>query len=187
MSSSAASDAGDARLLVRAICGGEADTDRLEEERARGLTIEIGFAEWKLPDGVEVGIVDLPGHEKFVRNMVAGATGMDCVLLVVAADDGVMPQTREHLQIMTLLGLRTGAVALTKIDLVEPDMRDLVVEDVRALLGGTFLADAPLFPVSSTTGVMWRSAMRTASIATSKQSLGLLAAITGTGASALRP
>jgi selenocysteine-specific elongation factor len=138
--------------LVRALAGGEADTDRLEEERTRGLTIEIGYAEWRLPDGVEVGIVDLPGHEKFVRNMVAGATGMDCVLLVVAADDGVMPQTREHLQIMTLLGLRTGAVALTKIDLVDPDLRELVVEDVRALLAGTFLQDAPLFPVSSTTG-----------------------------------
>jgi len=138
--------------LVRALVGGEADTDRLKEEKARGLTIEVGYAEWRLPDGVEVGIVDVPGHEKFVRNMVAGASGMDCVLLVVAADDGVMPQTREHLQIMTLLGLRAGAVALTKIDLVDGDMRLLVEEDVRALLRGTFLEGAPFFPVSSTTG-----------------------------------
>ena len=138
--------------LVRALVGGEADTDRLKEERARGLTIEIGYAEWRLGDGTEVGIVDVPGHERFVRNMVAGATGMDCVLLVVAADDGAMPQTREHLQIMSLLGMRTGAVALTKIDLVDPEMRELVEEDVRGVLRGTFLDGAPLFPVSSTTG-----------------------------------
>ncbi len=138
--------------LVRALVGTEGDTDRLKEERARGLTIDIGYAEWRLPDGVEVGIVDVPGHEKFVRNMVAGATGMDCVLLVVAADDGAMPQTREHLQIMSLLGMKVGAVAVTKIDLVDADMRELVVEDVRGLLAGTFLEGAPLFPVSSTTG-----------------------------------
>jgi selenocysteine-specific elongation factor len=138
--------------LVRALSGGEGDTDRLKEEKARGLTIEIGYAEWRLSDGTEVGVVDVPGHEKFVRNMVAGATGMDCVLLVVAADDGAMPQTREHLQIMSLLGMRTGAVALTKIDLVDPDMRELVAEDVRALVAGTFLEGAPIFPVSSATG-----------------------------------
>ncbi len=138
--------------LVRALTGGEGDTDRLKEERARGLTIEIGYAEWRLGDGTEVGIVDVPGHEKFVRNMVAGATGMDCVLLVVASDDGAMPQTREHLQIMSLLGVKVGAVAVTKIDLVDPGMRELVVEDVRGLLAGTFLDGAPLFPVSSTTG-----------------------------------
>ncbi|MCK6480324.1 MAG: selenocysteine-specific translation elongation factor [Planctomycetes bacterium] len=138
--------------LVRALVGAEGDTDRLKEERARGLTIDIGYAEWRLPDGVEVGIVDVPGHERFVRNMVAGATGMDCVLLVVAADDGAMPQTREHLQIMSLLGMRVGAVAVTKIDLVDPEMRELVLEDVRGLLAGSFLEGAPLFPVSSTTG-----------------------------------
>ncbi len=138
--------------LVRALVGTEGDTDRLKEEKDRGLTIDIGYAEWRLPDGVEVGIVDVPGHERFVRNMVAGATGMDCVLLVVAADDGAMPQTREHLQIMSLLGMKVGAVALTKIDLVDPEMRELVVEDLRTLLAGTFLADAPVFSVSSTTG-----------------------------------
>jgi selenocysteine-specific elongation factor len=138
--------------LVRALTGAEGDTDRLKEERARGLTIEIGYAEWRLADGTEVGLVDVPGHEKFVRNMVAGATGMDCVLLVVAADDGAMPQTREHLQIMSLLGMKVGAVAVTKIDLVDPEMRELVLDDVRALLRGTFLEGAPLFPVSSTTG-----------------------------------
>ncbi len=139
--------------LVRALTGAEGDTDRLKEERARGLTIEIGYAEWRLADGTEVGIVDVPGHEKFVRNMVAGATGMDCVLLVVAADDGAMPQTREHLQILSLLGVKAGAVAVTKIDLVvDPGMRELVLEDVRGLLAGTFLEGAPIFPVSSTTG-----------------------------------
>ena len=139
--------------LVRALVDGDGtDTDRLKEERDRGLTIDIGYAEWKLPDGLEVGIVDVPGHERFIRNMVAGATGMDSVLFVVAADDGVMPQTREHLQIMTLLGLRCGAVALTKVDIVDPEMRELVEEDVRDLLAGTFLQDAPLFPVSSVTG-----------------------------------
>ncbi|HEU4394000.1 MAG TPA: selenocysteine-specific translation elongation factor [Planctomycetota bacterium] len=138
--------------LVRALVGGDAETDRLKEEKARGLTIEVGYAEWRLPDGVEVGIVDVPGHEKFVRNMVSGASGMDCVLLVVAADDGAMPQTREHLQIMSLLGIRAGAVALTKIDLVDPEMRELVAEDLKGLLRGTFLEGAPFFPVSSTTG-----------------------------------
>jgi selenocysteine-specific elongation factor len=138
--------------LVRALVGAEAQTDRLKEERDRGLTIDIGYAEWKLDGGLEVGIIDVPGHERFVRNMVAGATGMDCVLLVVAADDGVMPQTREHLQIMTLLGLRSGAVAVTKIDMVDEEMRELVMEDIRDLLRGTFLEGAGLHPVSNTTG-----------------------------------
>ncbi len=138
--------------LVRALVGAEADTDRLKEERERGLTIDIGYAEWRLADGVEVGIVDVPGHERFLRNMVAGATGMDCVLLVVAADDGVMPQTREHLQVMSLLGIRAGVVAVTKIDLVDAELRELVAEDVGELMRGTFLDGAPVVPVSSTTG-----------------------------------
>lgn len=126
--------------------------DRLKEEKERGLTTDIGYAHFRLADGSVVGIVDVPGHERFVKNMVAGATGIDYVLLVVAADDGVMPQTREHLEIMSLLGLERGAVVLTKIDLVEKDFVDLVLEDLRATLAGSFLEEAPVFPVSSTTG-----------------------------------
>jgi len=100
--------------LLRALAGAEQDTDRLAEERERGLTIDVGYAELVLDDGVEVGVVDVPGHEKFIRNMVAGATGIDVVMLVVAADDGVMPQTREHLQIMSLLGLRSGVIVSSR-------------------------------------------------------------------------
>jgi selenocysteine-specific elongation factor len=135
--------------LVRALTG--IDPDRLKEERERGMTIDLGFARFRLPDGRTVGIVDVPGHERFIRNMVAGATGIDIVLLVVAADDGVMPQTREHLAIMTLLGVQRGLVALTKIDAVESGMVDLAIEDVRATVRGTFLEDAPILPVSSVT------------------------------------
>ncbi|HIU17806.1 MAG TPA: selenocysteine-specific translation elongation factor [Candidatus Avidesulfovibrio excrementigallinarum] len=136
--------------LVRALTG--IDCDRLEEEKRRGITIELGFAHWRLPDGSELGIVDVPGHEKFVRNMVAGASGIDFVLLVVAADEGVMPQTREHLEICSLLGIRYGLVALTKIDMVDADLRRLAEEDVRAELSGTFLEKAPILPVSAVTG-----------------------------------
>ncbi len=129
--------------LVRALTG--TDPDRLKEERQRGLTIDLGFARFELPDGRVVGIVDVPGHERFVRNMVAGATGTDLVMLVVAADDGVMPQTREHLAIMQLLGVQRGFVALNKIDLVDPELVELAAEDVRE-------AGAPVVPVSATTG-----------------------------------
>ena len=135
--------------LVRALTG--IDPDRLKEERERGMTIDLGFARFALPDGRTVGIVDVPGHERFIRNMVAGATGIDIVLLVVAADDGVMPQTREHLAIMTLLGVQRGIVALTKIDAVERGMVELAAEDVRATVRGTFLEGAPILPVSSVT------------------------------------
>src|SRR5688572_7772538 len=128
--------------LVRSLTG--IDPDRLKEEKERGLTIDLGFAPLQLPDGRTVGIIDVPGHERFVRNMVAGATGIDLVVLVVAADDGVMPQTREHLDIMGLLGLERGIIALNKIDMVEPGMADLAEEDVRAAVQGTFLADAPV-------------------------------------------
>ncbi|MCE9637115.1 MAG: selenocysteine-specific translation elongation factor, partial [Planctomycetes bacterium] len=139
--------------LLRALSSGDAaDVDRLAEEQQRGLTIDVGYAELTLDDGVEVGVVDVPGHEKFVRNMVAGATGIDVVLFVVAADDGVMPQTREHLQIMSLLGLTTGVVALTKADLVDEEMLELVRSDVSDLVRGTFLEHAQLLAVSSTTG-----------------------------------
>ncbi len=126
--------------------------DRLKEEKERGLTTDIGYAHFELRTGSIVGIVDVPGHERFVKNMVAAATGIDYVLLVVAADDGVMPQTREHLQIMSLLGLERGAVVLSKIDLVDAEFAELAAEDLRSLLAGTFLERAPVFPVSSVTG-----------------------------------
>jgi selenocysteine-specific elongation factor len=138
--------------LLRALAGHDTDTDRLAEEQARGLTIDVGYAELTLDDGVEVGVVDVPGHEKFVRNMVAGATGIDVVLFVVAADDGVMPQTREHLQIMSLLGLASGVVALTKCDLVDAEMLELVQADVADLVRGTFLEAARTIPVSAVSG-----------------------------------
>ncbi len=135
--------------LVKALTG--TDTDRLKEEKARGITIELGFAFLDLPSGQRLGIVDVPGHEKFVKNMVAGATGIDLVALVIAADEGVMPQTREHLDICSLLGVRTGLVVLTKIDMVDEEWLGLVQEDVAEYLSGTFLAGAPIVPVSSAT------------------------------------
>ncbi len=139
--------------LVRALAGGRADdVDRLAEEQARGLTIDVGYAELTLDDGTEIGVVDVPGHEKFVRNMVAAATGIDVVLLVVAADDGVMPQTREHLQIITILGLTVGCVALTKADAVDEGTLELAREEVVELVRGTFLEGAAILPVSSVTG-----------------------------------
>jgi selenocysteine-specific elongation factor len=116
------------------------------------MTIDLGFARFQLPDGRTVGVVDVPGHERFVKNMVAGASGIDVVVLVVAADDGVMPQTREHLAIMTLLGLTRGLVALTKIDVVEPALVELAMLDVQATVRGTFLEHAPILPISSITG-----------------------------------
>src|SRR5258705_1829494 len=147
--------------LVRALTG--VDTDRLPEEKRRGITIDLGFAPLVL-DGVgTVGVVDVPGHEAFVRTMVAGATGIDLALLVVAADEGVIPQTREHLAILSLLGVRSGVVALTQADLVDADWLALVEEDVRGALAGTALADAVLVPVSATTGAgldALRSALR---------------------------
>lgn len=133
--------------LIKALTG--VDTDRLKEEKERGITIELGFASLSLPSGHTLGIVDVPGHEKFIRNMVAGAAGIDLVLMVIAADEGVMPQTKEHLQICSLLGITTGLVALTKIDLVEKDWLDLVRSEIADYLQDTFLADAPIVPVSA--------------------------------------
>ena len=136
--------------LVRALTG--VDTDRLPEEKRRGITIDLGFAPLVL-DGIgTLGVVDVPGHEAFVRTMVAGATGIDLALLVVAADEGVMPQTREHLSILSLLGVQFGVVALTKCDLVDAEWLALVEEDVRATLATTSLARAPLVAVSAATG-----------------------------------
>lgn len=136
--------------LVRVLTG--TDPDRWAEEKERGMTIDLGFARMTLPDGRQVGLVDVPGHERFLRNMVAGATGIDLVLLVVAADDGVMPQTREHLEIMDLLGVREGMLVLNKIDLVDEEMADLAAEELREVTQGTFLEDAPLLRLSATTG-----------------------------------
>ena len=136
--------------LVRALTGME--TDRLKEEKARGITIELGFAHLDLPCGHRLGIVDVPGHERFVRNMVAGAAGIDLVAFVVAADEGIMPQTREHFEICRLLGVKRGLVIITKRDMVEPDWLELVSDEVREFLKGSFLENAPMLAVSSISG-----------------------------------
>jgi selenocysteine-specific elongation factor len=136
--------------LVRALTG--RDTDRLREEHRRGISIELGFAHLDLDEHTRLGIVDVPGHEKFVRQMVAGAGGMDLALLLVAADESVMPQTVEHLDVLRLLGVRSGLVVLTKIDLVEKDIVELVKAEVEDLVRGTFLQGSRVVPVSSTTG-----------------------------------
>lgn len=136
--------------LVQALTG--IDTDRLKEEKKRGITIELGFAHLDLPCGHRLGVVDVPGHERFVKNMVAGASGIDLVAFVVAADEGIMPQTTEHFEICQLLGLKNGFIVITKKDMVEPDWLEMVIDEVRTYFADSFLADAPLFPVSSTTG-----------------------------------
>src|ERR1700750_1009341 len=127
--------------LVKALTG--IDCDRLPEEKSRGITIDIGFATLD-PGDFRLGIVDVPGHERFVKNMLAGATGVDLALLVIAADDSVMSATRRHLGILRLLGLRHGVIALTKCDLVDETTRDVVAMEARDLVRGTFLADAPI-------------------------------------------
>ncbi|MBA3029641.1 MAG: selenocysteine-specific translation elongation factor [Desulfobacteraceae bacterium] len=136
--------------LVKALTG--TDTDRLKEEKERGITIELGFASLDLPGGRHLSIVDVPGHEKFVKNMVAGASGIDMVAMIIAADEGVMPQTREHLEICALLGIRYGLVVLTKADMVDEEWLELAKEDVMDFVQGTFLEDQPMISVSSTTG-----------------------------------
>jgi len=130
----------------------ERDPDRLSEEKERGITIELGFTWLDLPDGTRTGIIDVPGHERFVSNMLAGAGGIDLALLVVAADEGVMPQTREHLGILSLLGIPRGVIAITKCDLAEEDFIELVEEDVRDHVKNTFLENAPIIRTSSATG-----------------------------------
>jgi selenocysteine-specific elongation factor len=136
--------------LVRALTG--QDTDRLKEEKERGISIDLGFAYLDLPDGSRAGVVDVPGHERFIRNMLAGAHGIDLVLFVVAADDGVMPQTEEHLDILHLLGVSDGIVAITKVDLVDEARVAAVREEVEILLVDSVLEGAPIVPVSSVTG-----------------------------------
>ncbi|MBM3790153.1 MAG: selenocysteine-specific translation elongation factor [Acidobacteria bacterium] len=135
--------------LVRALTG--IDPDRLKEEKARGITIDLGFAHAEI-DGIQIGFVDVPGHERFVKNMLAGVGGIDFVLMVEAADESVMPQTREHFDICRLLGIRAGLVAITKIDLVEPDLVELVRQETQELVQGSFLEGAPVLPVSTRTG-----------------------------------
>ena len=136
--------------LVRALTG--VDTDRLEQEKQRGISIELGYAYQPLENGGVLGFVDVPGHERFIHTMLAGAAGIDFALLIVAADDGVMPQTREHLGILDLLGIARGAVALTKTDRVDAARAAEVENDLRQLLADTALAGAPVFPVSAVTG-----------------------------------
>src|SRR5215831_14047028 len=136
--------------LVAALTG--VDTDRLKEEKARGISIDLGFAYLPAPDGSVLGFVDVPGHEKFIRNMLAGATGIDFVLLVVAADDGVMPQTREHLAIVDLLGIRHGIVAVTKADLADAPQQAEIASEIAGLLSGTGLAGVDIVPVSTVNG-----------------------------------
>jgi selenocysteine-specific elongation factor len=136
--------------LVLALTG--TDPDRLKEEKERGITLDLGFASLDLPSGSRLGIVDVPGHEGLIKNMLAGVGGMDIVMLVIAADEGIMPQTREHLAICDLLRVKTGLIALTKIDMVEKDWLALVQEEVRSFVKGTFLEKAPIIPLSSKTG-----------------------------------
>ena len=137
--------------LVKALTG--IDPDRLKEEKERGITIDIGFADLAYPDdNLTVGIVDVPGHEKLISNMLAGAGGIDMVLMVIAADEGIMPQSREHLSICNLLNIQSGLIAITKSDLVEKDWLTLVTEEIGDFVTGTFLEDAPIVPVSSKTG-----------------------------------
>ncbi|MBO8168719.1 MAG: selenocysteine-specific translation elongation factor [Thermoanaerobacteraceae bacterium] len=137
-------------VLVEALTG--VKTDRLKEEQERGISIELGFAAFKLPDGTRVGVVDVPGHERFIRQMLAGVAGIDIVLFVVAADESIMPQTREHLAILDLLQVKNGIVVITKADLVDEDWLELVKEDIKETLAGTVLEDAPIVPVSAVTG-----------------------------------
>ncbi len=137
-------------VLVKALTG--TDTDRLKEEKERGISIELGFAYLKLPGGLQAGIVDVPGHERFIKNMLAGVGGIDLVLLVIAADEGVMPQTREHLEIIQLLQVEKGTVVLTKKDLVDQEWLDMVHEEVDEFLQGTVLENAPVIAVSAVTG-----------------------------------
>src|SRR5208283_449532 len=137
--------------LVKALTG--IDPDRLKEEKERGITIDLGFASISYQDGLTVGIVDVPGHERLIKNMLAGAGGLDIVLMVIAADEGIMPQSREHLAICELLQIKAGIIALSKADLVEQDWLSLVSEDIRKFAENTFLEDAEIVPVSAKTGL----------------------------------
>jgi len=145
--------------LIRALTG--RNTDRLKEEQNRGISIELGFTYFDLPSGKRAGIIDVPGHEKFIKNMLAGVIGIDIVILVVAADEGVMPQTKEHLAILDLLGIKSGFIVLTKADLVDEEWMELVMDDVENTVKGTFLEGTPIIPVSSTKGTGIEKAIET--------------------------
>ena len=136
--------------LIKALTG--TDTDRLKEEQERGISIDLGFARFDLPDGTKLGLVDVPGHERFIKNMLAGVGGIDAVLFVVASDEGIMPQTREHFDIVSLLGVRHAVFALTKADLVEPGMVELVREEVEKFIEGTAFKASPIVATSAVTG-----------------------------------
>src|SRR3954465_9811727 len=136
--------------LVKALTG--IDADRLKEEKERGITIDIGFANLELDGNTTIGFVDVPGHERFIKNMLAGVGGIDLVMLVIAANESVMPQTREHLDICSLLQIPQGFTVLTKTDTVEPELVDLVEEEVREYLRGSFLGSSPVLRVSAATG-----------------------------------
>ncbi|HAX52316.1 MAG TPA: selenocysteine-specific translation elongation factor, partial [Lachnospiraceae bacterium] len=136
--------------LIKALTG--RNTDRWEEEQRRGITIDLGFTYFDLKNGTRAGIIDVPGHEKFINNMVAGVVGMDLVLLVVAADEGIMPQTREHIDILEMLGVKKSILVLNKCDLVDDEWLEMVEEEIREELSGTFLENAPVVKVSAVTG-----------------------------------
>src|ERR1700735_2950481 len=136
--------------LVKALTG--TDADRLAEEKRRGITIDLGFAHLDLAGGLRLGFVDVPGHERFVRNMLAGAGGIDVVLFVIAASESIRPQTREHFEICRMLGVQAGVIALTKADLVDPDILELVKLEVEEFVAGSFLENAPRVAVSSISG-----------------------------------
>ncbi len=160
--------------LVKALTG--VDPDRLKEEQIRGITIDLGFAHLDLGD-LQIGFVDVPGHEKFVKNMLAGVGGIDCVLLVVAADESIMPQTREHFDICRLLGIASGIIAITKTDLVDPELIELVGDEIKETVQGSFLENAPILPVSAKTGSgleALKSALRTAAANVPKRYAGRL-------------
>src|SRR5580658_6648181 len=136
--------------LVRALTG--ADTDRLAEEKRRGISIDLGFAHLDIGPELRLGFIDVPGHERFVKNMLAGASGIDLVLMVIAAGESIMPQTREHFEICRLLGLRRGVIAITKSDIADADLLDLTRLEVEEFVAGSFLESAPMIAVSAITG-----------------------------------
>ena len=162
--------------LVKALTG--TDPDRLREEKERGITLDLGFASLDLPGGSRLGIVDVPGHEGLIKNMLAGVGGIDIVMLVIAADESIMPQTREHLAIRDLLRVKKGLIVLTKMDMVETDWLALVKEEVRSFVKGTFLEKSPIVPVSSKTGenlpVLVQDLAKLANEVSPKSSSGIL-------------
>ena len=127
--------------LIKALTG--TDTDRLQEEKKRGITIDLGFASLPNEEGINIGIIDVPGHEKFIRNMLSGIGGIDLVLLIIALDEGIMPQTREHFEILQMLGIRKGIIVYTKADLADEEMTEIVRDETREMVSGTFLQNRP--------------------------------------------